>query len=50
MLTRSLCRFGVHRWQRLRNAEGEPYKTCSRCGKDGDDEGAKAALRAGWWT
>ena len=46
MLTRLLCRLGVHRWQHARTDEGTRYRTCGRCGKDGDYEGVGAALRA----
>ena len=50
MLTGWLCRLGVHRFEHRKNPEGEPYVTCRRCGKDSDDEGVRAALRAGWWS
>lgn len=50
MSTRLLCRVGLHKWQHLKGPEGEPYRSCRRCRKDGDYEGFRAALRAGWWT
>jgi hypothetical protein len=34
MLTRLLCRLGVHRWNQARDADGDEYKQCGRCGKD----------------
>jgi hypothetical protein len=45
VLTRTLCRFGVHKWRHLRNPEGEAYKTCRRCRKDGGYEGNGAILK-----
>jgi hypothetical protein len=34
MLARLLCRLGVHRWNHARDADGDEYKQCGRCGKD----------------
>ena len=34
------CLFGLHRWQKLHNENGQMYRTCSRCGKD-DDPGSR---------
>ncbi len=37
MATRSLrCHLGVHRWEDRRNADGEPYMVCRRCGKESE--------------
>ena len=34
---RILCRFGVHRWAKVRNPEGgEFYLQCQRCGREKD--------------
>lgn len=29
-----LCRAGRHHWATVKNADGEPYVRCDRCGKD----------------
>jgi len=28
------CRLGIHDWQTARTQEGDPYESCTRCGKD----------------
>jgi hypothetical protein len=34
MLAKLLCRLGVHRWKEARDADGDAYEQCGRCGKD----------------
>ena len=33
------CRLRIHRWQRLRNPEGDWYRECRRCGKERSSSG-----------
>jgi hypothetical protein len=36
MAKKLLCYLGKHRWQRLRNEDGDFYLKCRDCGKFGD--------------
>jgi len=33
MARHGLCLVGIHHWVQLRNADGEPYIECTRCGQ-----------------
>jgi len=41
-----VCGLRGHQWQQRRNPDGEAYRNCRRCGKDGEFMGNTAATRA----
>lgn len=40
------CRFGLHRWRKNVNKEGQMYRTCTACGTD-DDPGSRITAVGG---
>jgi hypothetical protein len=41
-----VCGLRGHKWQQRRNPDGEAYRHCHRCGKDGEYTGHTPATRA----
>lgn len=42
----ALCLVIGHKWQERRKPDGEAYRNCRRCGKDGEYTGSTPATRA----
>ena len=39
MVKSVLCRVGRHKWETVKNSDGEKYQRCSRCRRDRGFEG-----------
>lgn len=47
MAANLLCRLRLHKWKGMRSEEGDRYKQCVRCGRQGNVSGGPGDWAAG---